>query len=332
MQPEQTAPAPAIQPAPVAIPAAPLAAIPAADDRTVWISPALVLAALILASLGVMGDAWSVEERSITEESPFLGNTTTTLESDIGLDDYSITSCVDFDDLEICATEMDAFGTSDLGGAYDNCTSQAEAAGANESQIEESCGSLGDMASAGFTGMLFITIGIIALIASLVATFLTTRGTSLPFSQYYPFCGAVTILIGFVAWWLMMPDPPTGSDPSLGSNAWMAIVSIILAAGAGGYSMYTGTLPSSSTGATSTPGSSGRAPGIGARTLAADSEAREFVLRETAMGDRTLSIVEDGHLFRLTRASRGDDGTTAKIGYDATLNPGVDMGPFTSVQ
>jgi hypothetical protein len=266
------------------------------------------LAALVFASLGVLGDAWSVEERSSTEET-ILGNTTTTLESEIGLDDYSITSCADFDGFEFCATEKDAFGTSDLGDAYDNCTSQAEADGANESQIEESCGSLGDMASAGFTGMLFITIGILALIASLVATFLGTRGTTLPFAQYYPLIGAGFTLIGFVAWYLMMPEPPEGSDPSLGSNAWMAIVSIVLAAGAGGYSMYTGTLPSSPTGTTLTPGSGGRAPGLGARTLTADSEAREFVLRETAIGNRTLSIVEDGHLFRLTRASRGDDGT-----------------------
>ena len=30
--------------------------------------------------------------------------------------------------------------------------------------------------------------------------------------------------------------------------------------------------------------------------------------------------------------SRGDDGMTSKIGYDATLSPGVDMRPFTSVQ
>ena len=30
--------------------------------------------------------------------------------------------------------------------------------------------------------------------------------------------------------------------------------------------------------------------------------------------------------------SRGDDGMTSKIGYDATLPPGVDMGPYTSVQ
>ena len=30
--------------------------------------------------------------------------------------------------------------------------------------------------------------------------------------------------------------------------------------------------------------------------------------------------------------SRNSDGTTSKIGYDATLPPDVDIGPYTSVQ
>ena len=57
------------------------------------------------------------------------------------------------------------------------------------------------------------------------------------------------------------------------------------------------------------PSTSRRPPGLGARTLSSDSEAREFVLRETAMGNQTLSIVEDGQLFRITRATRGETGT-----------------------
>ena len=197
----------------------------------------------------------------------------------------------------------------DLADDYDNCISEAEDADLTSDQTEEMCGAKGDMANAGFTGMLFISIGILALIASLVATFMGTRGTTLPFAQYYPFAGAGLILIGVVAWYLMMPDPLEGTDPSLGYSAWIAIVSIVLAAGAGGYSMYTGTTTSGATGGTPTSPSSGRAPGLGARTLTSDSEAREFVLRETANGNQTLSIVEDGTLFRLTRATRSDDGT-----------------------
>ena len=44
------------------------------------------------------------------------------------------------------------------------------------------------------------------------------------------------------------------------------------------------------------------------------------------------TIILSGQKGSSLDPSRGDDGTTAKIGYDATLSPGVDMGPFTSVQ
>jgi hypothetical protein len=259
----------------------------------------LIVAALLLALLGMMGDAWSVEETSNTAE--FFGEEiTVTTESNVGLQGMSATVCTNGE----CVTVSD-----DLSDAYDNCTSLASDNELNTSATEEMCGTVGDMASAGFTGTLFIVLGILALIATLAATFLGPRGTTLPFSQYYPFCGAASILIGVIAWYLMMPEPPEGSDPSLGYSAWMTIVSSLLAGGAGGFSMYTGTTSSVVVGGTSSPAISTRAPGLGARTLAADSEAREFVLRETAMGHQTLSIVEDGELFRVTRATRGDDGT-----------------------
>ena len=259
----------------------------------------LVLAALLLASIGMMSDAWSVEDTSTTVDA-FGVEVTTTTETKVGLDDASATVCINGE----CETVV-----ADLSETYGNCTKQAADLELNSSTTEEMCGTSGDMASAGFTGTLFIVLGILLVIVTLVATFMGTRGTQFPFSQYYPFGGASLILIGVIAWYLMMPEPPEGSDPSLGSGAWMAILSAILAAGAGGYSMYTGTSTTSVAGNTSSPANSGRAPGLGARTLTAESESREFVLRETAMGNQTLSIVEDGRLFRLTRATRGEDGT-----------------------
>ena len=308
MQPQTMAPAPAIQPAPVAAPIAPLAG--PVPDRTMMIHTGLIVGALVLALLGVMGDAWSVEETSTTEEVPFVGSVTATFDNATGLNDFSISACSDILGGQTCVTEMDVYGTPDLSDAYDNCTAQGKANGANESQIEETCGSLGDMASAGFTGMLIISLGILVLITTLVATFLGTRGTTLPFSQFYPFGGAALTLIGVVVWYLMMPEPPEGSDPSLGSNAWMTIASSLFAAGAGGFTMYMGSPATVVTGGTNqSPSTSMRTPGLGARTLTEDSDSREFVLRETASGDRTLSIVEDGQLFRLTRATRGDNGT-----------------------
>ncbi len=294
MQPPAMAPAPAIHPTPVAIQTAPIAGT--GPDRTMMIHTGLIVVALVLALLGVMGDAWSVEEQS----QEVLG-ITVSVESEVGLADMSATSCVD----EECTTMSE-----DLSAAYDNCTSLASDLELNSSATEEMCGTAGDMASAGFTGTLFIILGVLALIVTLVATFMGTRGTAFPFSKFYPFGGAALTLIGVVAWYLMMPEPPEGSDPSLGANAWMTIVSSVFAAGAGGFTMYMGAPTAVVTGVTTqSTASSVRTPGLGARTLTEDSEAREFVLRETASGDRTLSIVEDGQLFRLTRATRGETGT-----------------------
>ena len=44
------------------------------------------------------------------------------------------------------------------------------------------------------------------------------------------------------------------------------------------------------------------------------------------------TIILSGQKGSSLDPSRGDDGMTSKIGYDATLTPGVDMGPYTSVQ
>ncbi len=44
------------------------------------------------------------------------------------------------------------------------------------------------------------------------------------------------------------------------------------------------------------------------------------------------TIILSGQKGSSLDPSRGDDGMTSKIGYDATLSPGVDMSPFTSVQ
>ena len=298
MQPQTMAPAPAIQPAPVAAPIAPLAG--SVPDRTMMIHTGLIVVALVLALLGVMGDAWSVEETSTTSEL-FGQEFTVTTDTKVGLNDMSATVCTN----DECETII-----ADLSDTYDNCTAQASDLELNASATEDACGTAGDMASAGFTGTLLILLGILTLIVTLVATFMRTRGTTFPFSQFYPFAGAVLTLIGVVAWYLMMPEPPEGSDPSLGSNAWMTIASSLFAAGAGGFTMYMGSPATVVTGGTNqSPSTSMRIPGLGARTLTEDSDSREFVLRETASGNRTLSIVEDGQLFRLTRATRGDNGT-----------------------
>ena len=295
MQPQVVGSAPAIQPAPISTPSPPIVG-GKRPNNTMIIHTIMLVTALILAFIGMTGDAWSVEETSTTTD--VLGvEVTTTAEQKVGLGDASVTVCINGE----CETEV-----ADLSETYDNCTAQAADLELNSSTIEEMCGTYGDMASAGFTGTLFIILGILAIVTTLVATFFSFRGTPLPFSQYYPFGGAALILMGVIAWYLMMPDSPEGSDPSFGLNGWMTIVSALLVAGAGGFQMVQG---SGTTTSPTSPQVSIRLPGLGARTLTADADAREFVLRETAMGNQTLSIVEDGDLFRITRAIRGESGT-----------------------
>ena len=193
MQPQTMAPAPAIQPAPVAAPIAPLAG--SVPDRTMMIHTGLIVVALVLALLGVMGDAWSVEETSTTSEL-FGQEFTVTTDTKVGLNDMSATVCTN----DECETII-----ADLSDTYDNCTAQASDLELNASATEDACGTAGDMASAGFTGTLLIILGILVFIVTLVATFMGTRGTTFPFSQFYPFGGAALTLIGVVAWYLMMP-------------------------------------------------------------------------------------------------------------------------------
>ena len=250
---------------------------PARDtmDTMARISTGLVVGAILLAMFGVMSDAWAVQEESETVEM-FGTEITTKMELETGLDDVSVTICVD----DECETTND-----DLSSAYDNCTSTAKELEYNKSQQEELCGDLGKTASAGLAGMVLISIGIIVMLVILVTTFMELRGTAIPYSQHYPFAAAVFVLLGVAVWYLMLPE----GDASLGVGAWMAIASAVLAATAGGYPMYCGE-------------NTVRSPGIGVRALTAESEAREFVLRENAMGTKSTSLVEQGKVLRLVYA------------------------------
>ena len=295
MQPQVVGSAPAMQPAPISTPSPPEVG-GKRPDNTMIIHTIVLVTALILAFVGLTGDAWSVEETSTTADE-FGVEVTTTAEQKVGLGDASTTICINGE----CETVV-----ADLSDTYDNCTALATDLDLNSSATEEMCGTYGDMANAGFTGTLFIILGILVIVTTLVATIFSFRGTPLPFAQYYPFGGAALILIGVIAWYLMMPDSPEGSDPSFGLNGWLTVVSALMVAGAGGFQMAQG---GGTTTSPTSPQVSIRPPGLGARTLTADADAREFVLRETAMGNQTLSIVEDGDLFRITRAIRGESGT-----------------------
>ena len=257
-----------------------------------WPAFALVAAALILASIGMMTDAWAVQEESVTVEWAGV-QITTTVETEMGLDDITTTQCTNGE----CEL-VDEF-TYDLGTKSDNCTDQAEDANLTSEQTEEMCGKIQDSANAGLAGMIFITFGILVMLSSLVAVFMETRGKILPFSQYYPFVGAVFILIGIITWKLILPE----GDATLGYSARLAITSVLISSMAGIYLLIRHKLGEET---------KNRSPGLGVRTLETESSSREFVVRETASGNHTLSIVEDGTLFRLSKSIRSGDVTSTE--------------------
>ena len=231
---------------------------------------------------------------------------TTTTETKVGLGDASATICINGE----CETVV-----ADLSETYDNCTAQAADLELNSSTTEEMCGTSGDMASAGFTGTLLIILGLLALVATLVATFLGTRGTNLPFSQFYPFGAAAAILIGVIAWYLMMPEPPEGSDPSLGLSAWLTVISSVLAAGAGGFTMYMGTTSTASAvGGTPSPTtSSARAPGLGALPLPKIQRPESLFFGRRQWAIRHSQSLKMGNSSELLEQLGVTLGPTAKI-------------------
>ncbi|MDP6889384.1 MAG: hypothetical protein QF454_05075 [Candidatus Thalassarchaeaceae archaeon] len=281
--PEVPLPAPALQKSPVST-----------EETMSKLQLPFVIIAIIIASIGVSTDAWMVQE-----ESSDVFGTTVSVEMNIGLDDTSATSCMG----DECTTVED-----DLGGMYDNCTSDGEDIGATQSEIDESCGPLKESATAGLVGMIFISLGIIALLAS--ATISSRKLESyLPLLQS-PLIGSTLILTGIVLWALMKPDMNELGldDASLGYSAWLTITSTVFGTVAGIFNSRT------------SDEYEHRVAGIGARALGEDDTGREFVLQESALGNRTISIVEDGELFRLTTTTREGDTTRTEDKFMTQLN------------
>jgi hypothetical protein len=253
-----------------------------------------VVIAIILASIGVFTDAWMVQE-----ESEDVFGMSVSVEMNIGLDDTRITSCMG----DECTTMED-----DLGSMYDNCTSSGEEIGATQSEIDTSCGPMKESATAGLVGMIFISLGIIALLASAVIS-IRKLESYLPLLQS-PLIGSGLILTGIVLWALMKPDMDDLGldDASLGFSAWLTITSTVFGSVAGIFQSRT------------SDEYEHRVAGIGARALSDDDSGREFPLQESALGNRTISIVEDGELFRLTTTIREGDTTRSEDKFMTQLN------------
>ena len=316
------------------------------------ISPGIVFIALILASVGVFSDSWRLEETSLTVN---IAGKTITTSSDIktGLDDgYS----------ESCANGICDVNEYDLGESYDNCTSlikqqKQSSLGTNTTQeegntlSEQSCEALGESSNAGLVGIIFITLGIIAMITSITFSILGIRGVIIPYSYVSTFSSSLFTFIGVVGWMIMMPDPISGTDPSLGSGAWITIFSILFTIGAGSYTAYLqhftdqslsfvqGNIqqPSHVSGNMSIPSPQHNVTNHLGATMETnnpiraiplmdkpDANLNELVVRESSNGKSTLSIVADEDLFHVLKSVRKN--TQESVKHLATIQKSAIQG------
>ena len=204
--PQNVAPAPptpaapiapaSVAPAPVA-PAAPLQITGDNGGQKIgqWINFGLVCLALIMVSISIFSDSWTVQKQE------FLGSE---MEARMGLDDIRIETCDPDGD---CETEEE-----DIGEQYDNCSKDVkefEDAGGSGDYLDimkESCDAIGSQKTAGLIGTIAFSGAILLLLAAGVLLLLGVLGKNIPFVNYSPILPGILIFVGFALWRLLLPD------------------------------------------------------------------------------------------------------------------------------
>ncbi|RUA03015.1 MAG: hypothetical protein DSY88_06240, partial [Candidatus Poseidoniales archaeon] len=253
--------------------------VPEGPSPLGWFNLGLVVIAIILAVTSMLTDAWLVDH----SEDEVLGFTIVS-DIQVGLDDMSVTACIDGD----CETSE-----SDIGDEHDDCKKSLEELEVDsDDEAWDSCNELGQLATAGLTGIILISLGVVALLGAGALLVMSQLGHLFPFSKLSPLAGGVLGLGGVLVWWVLHPD--IGDvELKLGWSAWVAITSGALAVLAG-LSPTIHRLQS--------PGE--RAPGIGARALEENERDREFVIRESSTGDSTMSLIWVNELLRVVNVER----------------------------
>ncbi len=189
------APAP-VAPAPVA-PAAPLQITGGNNGQKIgqWINFGLVCLALIMVSISIFSDSWTVQKQE------FLGSE---MEARMGLDDIRTETCDPDGD---CETEEE-----DLGEQYENCSKDIKefeddgGSGDYLDILKESCDAIGSQKTAGLIGTIAFSGAILLLLAAGVLLLLGVLGKNLPFVNYSPILPGILIFVGFALWRLLLPD------------------------------------------------------------------------------------------------------------------------------
>ena len=239
---------------------------------------ALVVLGMLLAVNSVLTDAWLVEEADF--EAEFSGITMTgSFSNETGLDDYSTELCING---ECNSTTMD------LQEAYDNCSETLEDFGANKSVIEDSCGTYGDLATAGMIGTISIWIGVAVFLFAAVLQVMAVMGRRNILTNIIPFASGAIVGLGVLLWFLLLPE--TDSTPDWGYSLWFALISTL----AGILASFTPQIQSVIDGP----------PRMRARGVRSGTDMSEFVLKESSCGNHCLSVLVDDDLIRVVNVKR----------------------------
>ncbi|PXF23021.1 MAG: hypothetical protein CXX71_02825, partial [Methanobacteriota archaeon] len=185
--------------------------VPEGPSPLGWFNLGLVVIAIILAVTSMLTDAWLVDH----SEDEVLGFTIVS-DIQVGLDDMSVTACIDGD----CETSE-----SDIGDEHDDCKKSLEELEVDsDDEAWDSCNELGQLATAGLTGIILISLGVVALLGAGALLVMSQLGHLFPFSKLSPLAGGVLGLGGVLVWWVLHPD--IGDvELKLGWIAWVAITS-----------------------------------------------------------------------------------------------------------
>lgn len=234
------------------------------------IALALTVFALVLGANSVINESW------LTNSSESEGISS---EGDLGLSEFSVEICID----EECTSSTDEF--SEL---YDECMDEMEAAGANSSEKDKTCGDIADYHNAGYVATIMLVVGSLALFVATIMQVRAMIGHTSRVPNLVSGASGVWVGISVLVWSIMLPESET--DPDWGQGLWMALIAGMSALVAG----FSGILQSWIDGP----------PRMRANGVRSGSEMNEFVLKESSCGDHTLSILVDDDLIRVARIDR----------------------------
>ena len=177
----------------------PAPAVILARNTGAQIGLALVVTGLILATVGILSDAWLVQ---------------TSPDIEVGLFDTSVGD-----------------ETINHGETYTNCSTTFKELDFNESVIEETCGPFKSLHDAGFVGSILIWSGVATLLVAMVFQIKSFTGYRNKLTSITSLLGGGLVGIGVITWYLMLPE--STDDPDLGYALWFCIISASFAVIAG---------------------------------------------------------------------------------------------------